>query len=123
VLQRLDRLRDAAFVRADAEALSRVYADGSAPLLGDLQRMATMVNTGQHASGLALRIHAVRVVSSTRSAARLRVSDELSPYALVAVDGRVRARVPGRPLTSWSIRLVRTGSGADAWRIAAITRA
>jgi hypothetical protein len=82
-----------------------------------------MVAAGVHASGLALAVRTIGVVSVSATGVRLKVADELGPYALVARDGSTVQRLPARPLTTWAIRLARTGAGDDGWRIAAIARA
>jgi aspartate aminotransferase-like enzyme len=123
VLARLDDQRDGAFAAGDRALLDQVYAAGSAPLVADRARLAAMVAAGVHANGLALTVRRVDVVAVSATGVRLRVADELSSYALVRRDGSTVQRRPARPLTTWTIRLVRTGGGDDGWRIAAIARA
>jgi hypothetical protein len=123
VLAGLDARRDGAFASGDASALAQVYAAGSASLVADTTRLTAMVAAGEHAHGLALQIRTLDVVVATRTAATVRVADQLAPYSLVSADGRVVQQLPARPLTTWAIRLVRKGSGPGYWRIAAISHA
>jgi eukaryotic-like serine/threonine-protein kinase len=123
VIGRLDDRRDGAFASGQASLLDAVYAAGSPPLRLDRSRLAAMVAAGEHASGLALSVRTVDVLTATSEVATVRVADVLGPYTLVSDDGHLVHRLAGRSLASWTIRLVRKGSGEDAWRIAAITRA
>ena len=122
VINQLDSRRSTAFADADRSLLDQVYSPGSAPLLADRRRLAVMVAAGQHAQGLALRVGTVDMVSAAPFSVLVRVADELDSYTLRSAGGAVVARLPGRPLTTWSIRLVRR-SAQDDWRIQAITRA
>jgi hypothetical protein len=122
VLGRLDDRRDGAFAAGDRALLDQVYVAGSAPLAADRASLAAMLAAGVHASGLALTVRRIDVVAATATSVRLRVADELGPYALVARDGSTVQRLPARPLTTWAISLVRSRGGDEGWRIAAIAR-
>ncbi len=120
VVTALDARRDGAFVAGDPTRLEQVYAPGSAPLIADQAQLFAMVQAGERASGLSLKVHSLRVVSRSATSATVTVADELPSYELVSAQGRILHRLPARGLVRWSMRLVRRDSG---WLIEAISRA
>lgn len=120
LLEHLDARRAGAFARGEPGALDAVYAAGSAALARDGSRLRELRAARLRARDLRLVVRAVVPDRVRAGQARLRVVDELRPYALVDRRGRVVRRVPGRGPVTWTVDLVRQPAG---WRIAEVATA
>lgn len=107
-------------VNLDASALAEVYAADSLPLAGDAASIRLLAAAGARADGLRLEVRSAQLVRRTAAEVTLRVADRLAAYEIVAADGRVLERRPGRGPVTWLVTLVPAG---DGWRISALERA
>jgi hypothetical protein len=120
ILDRLDAVRAAAFAFADAPRLGEVYAPGSPGLAADGAAIARLRADGLTARGVRHTFRRATRMTHDGRAARLRVTDVLAAYAVVARDGTVVSRAPARGERTYVVDLVRT---ADGWRMRQVTPA
>ncbi|AXT84678.1 hypothetical protein C6I20_05375 [Aeromicrobium sp. A1-2] len=110
----LDHERAAAFARADAKLLDRVYVRGSEARRVDAAMIADHRRRGARVVGAELRILSCRVLSASGSRVRLDVVDRLAPAQVVWADGSSTALPYDEP-SRRVITLLRTAGG---WRVA-----
>jgi eukaryotic-like serine/threonine-protein kinase len=120
VVERLEKLRAAAFDTADAAVLRSVYLPASAALRADAAHLAELSARGLHARGLAPSVEAVTVRARSATEVLLVVVDALGGYELVDSAGRVVATVAPRSSRRVVLRLRPLAGG---WRIAEVASA
>ena len=114
VLGRLDQARSAAFAEGDPALLADVYAPGSPALRRD-QDVLMQLRAADHTTrGVRLESQSVQVVNASSRGAVLEVVDVMPAYELVAADGSVTSRRPGRTAARWSVTLTLVDK---VWRV------
>ncbi|MGA8986645.1 hypothetical protein [Aeromicrobium sp.] len=113
----LDHDRAAAFARADAELLDRVYVRGSQARAADAATIADHRRRGARIVGAELRILSCRVLSVSGSRVRLDVVDRLASTQVIWTDGSTTALPQDEP----SRRIVTLASTAAGWRVTEVS--
>jgi hypothetical protein len=111
----LDRRRAEAFASADPARLAAAVVPGSPAGRDDLAAVQALRRSGLRPVGLVWEVDAIDVVSSSATAATLRVVDHQRAYRLVDVAGRVRESRPSRAQRRWLVGLTREWPGP--WRV------
>jgi hypothetical protein len=106
VLERLDTLREHAWLTDDPGALRRVYAPGSAALRADLRMLAAYRSRGLRPDRVRMAFSELRVVGVRRLEVTLAVVDELQPVR-VSTDVGARVALPADQPTAHTIMLRR----------------
>lgn len=118
VLGALDAERSAALAAADPTRLEAVYAPGSPALAADAAAVRRLLDAGQRAAVVRHTVRSVGELARSDTSARLHVVDVLAPYEVLAADGSVVRREPGRGERSFTVELARTAAG---WRLVSLT--
>jgi hypothetical protein len=117
LVRQLAAARADALTTGDAARLREVYT-ASAPLLAaDRAALAQLAAAGHRPRGLRHVVHVVEVLEASDTRARLRVVDELSPYAVHDAAGEVVRQVPARGPVAQAVQLDRT---AEGWRLVSV---
>jgi hypothetical protein len=98
-----------------------VYVAGSPALAVDRQTLGAMVDAGQRARDLRLKLVSVQVHARTSTTVELLVRDTLPSYEIIDADGEPQ-RQPGRAERAWLVTLEAASAGGS-WRIATIDAA
>ena len=123
VLTELDARRSLAFGRGDLAALDEVYADGSAALAQERERLEQMQVAGVTARGLTHRILPARVLDTAPGQVTLAVRDEMTAHDLVTATGEVVSRRPARGEREWLGTVVPAALSEGEWRISGVESA
>jgi hypothetical protein len=118
IVQELDALRVRAFTRVDAALLAHIYVAGSRALDADTAQLRDLVGRHLHPVGFAITTMRVQPVVELASEVTLRVTDRVSAYTLVGLDGGV-VRVAPTAARTFAMVLQR---GPVGWRILDIRR-
>jgi hypothetical protein len=114
VLTDLDRVRAAAFAKADPSRLDAVYVGGSRARRTDAASIAAYERRDGTVTGAELRILSCHVVRSSTDRVQLDVVDQLGDARVVWGDGTTTELPRDRP----SRRLVTVERTPEGWRIA-----
>jgi hypothetical protein len=113
VLRAWDQRRAAAWESGDPEAVSALYASGSAAGRADRTFMAAYAARGLRVDGLAMQVLAVDVLDATTDRLVLRVTDRVAAGAAVGRGRRIP--LPRDEPSTWRIVMVRDEA---TWRVA-----
>lgn len=105
VLRAADAARGRAFATGDPGPLEAADVPGSAAEVRDRQAVDALRRNAVVARGWTPLVHAVEVLGVDAQAAVLRVVDELPPWELVDIAGRVVQRFPARARSAWQVEL------------------
>ena len=118
VLREWDRRREAAWIAADEEALSRLYVRDAVAGRRDVALLQRWTARGAHVTALEPQVLEVRVVREAPRRLVLRVTDRLA-LVVARIDGEVTRTPGGRPSTRL-LGLRRGPEVTSRWRVASV---
>lgn len=118
MLREWDRRREAAWIAADEEALSRLYVRDAVAGRRDVALLRRWTARGAHVAALEPQVLEVRVVRHAPRRLVLRVTDRLA-LVVARIDGAVTRTPGGRPSTRL-IGLRRGPEVTSPWRVASV---
>ena len=117
ILAAWDRERSSAWAEGDAEALRRLYADGSRTGTADLRLLRHYLDRGLTVEGLRTQVLALRVVARSTSRLVLVVTDRVVGGRAVGRGASSPIALPADRASTRRIVLVRGGEG-EGWLVA-----
>ena len=117
ILATWDRERSSAWAEGDAEALRRLYADGSRTGTADLRLLRHYLDRGLTVEGLRTQVLALRVVARSTSRLVLVVTDRVVGGRAVGRGASSPIALPADRASTRRIVLVRGGEG-EGWLVA-----
>ncbi|WP_300406159.1 hypothetical protein [Nocardioides sp.] len=118
VLREWDRRREAAWIAADEEALSRLYVRDAVAGRRDVALLQRWTARGAHVTTLEPQVLEVSVVREAPRRLVLRVTDRLA-LVVARIDGEV-TRTPGGSPSTRLLGLRRGPEVTSRWRVASV---